>query len=55
MYLDLLQLHLTGEELKFKEINVIKYGGGGKLTSLDVNLNRQPITYEILGKLFHLP
>ena len=29
MYLDLLQLHLTGEELKFEEINVIKYGGGG--------------------------
>lgn len=55
MYLDLLQVHLTGEELKFKEINVIKYGGWGELTSLDVNLNHQPITYEILGTLVHFP
>lgn len=55
MYLDLLQLHLTGEESKFKEINVIKYWGWGELTSLDVNLNHQPITYEILGTLVHFP
>lgn len=40
-YLDLIQLHFTGKELRLKETNVIKRGGWRVLTNRDLNLHHQ--------------